>query len=217
MSATARQANGVGRTFGGRRAPIAAVSSATVSLRDDGTCTGIVGGPARRVDAGPDARRPGHADLGPITFNGTELRMPCPLQPGCGVPAGPPVRRPGTTSSFDPRRTLRDSVRLPASASSASPGPRQMSRWTTSSTRWGCRSATPTAAVAGLGGQRRRFALARGLIVRPRILICDEVVSRSTCRCRARSSTAPEMCRGAQAGLAFVSTRFRPRRSSPTT
>jgi len=112
-----------------------------------------------------------------------------------------------TTSSFDPRHKLIESVTDP-------------------SVRLRGRSPAEALAVAeetldalGLsrrlaerypgevsGGQRQRFAIARALVVRPRILICDEVVSALDVSVQgAILNLLKDYCETHSAGLVFVS------------
>jgi peptide/nickel transport system ATP-binding protein len=112
-----------------------------------------------------------------------------------------------TTSSFDPRRTLRVSARRPA----------QILRGLSQSEANDELDALIDAvglnpALAdrhpeqASGGQRQRFALVRALIVQPRILVCDEVVSALDISVQGSIlNLIKRYCRDNGAGLVFIS------------
>jgi peptide/nickel transport system ATP-binding protein len=112
-----------------------------------------------------------------------------------------------TSSSFDPRRTLRDAVRLPAQRlrglSRAAADERVDQTLELLSLPPGLADRRP-AEVSG--GQRQRFSLARALVVEPRLLVCDEVVSALDVSVQGSIlNLLKRYCAQQGAGLVFVS------------
>jgi peptide/nickel transport system ATP-binding protein len=112
-----------------------------------------------------------------------------------------------TTSSFDPRRTLRDSVYLPTKVLLGLDDNEANARVDETLDLLGLSHAMADRKPSQVsGGQRQRFALARALVVGPRLLICDEVVSALDVSIQGSIlNVLKRYCRDAEAGLAFVS------------
>jgi peptide/nickel transport system ATP-binding protein len=112
-----------------------------------------------------------------------------------------------TTSSFDPRRSLRASVRRPAQlllGLDRAAADRKVDELFERLELSAALAARYPSEVSG--GQRQRFALARALVVQPRILFCDEVVSALDVSVQgAILNHIKDYCRENSCGLVFVS------------
>lgn len=112
-----------------------------------------------------------------------------------------------TFSSFDPRRTLRDAVATPLRVLRGVRGAEAEAEIREVLALLKLDAAHLDRYPSQLsGGQRQRFSLARSLVVRPRVLLCDEVVSALDVSVQgAVLNMIRDYCETYQVGLGFVS------------
>jgi peptide/nickel transport system ATP-binding protein len=200
----------VSKTFGpSRHRSVVALDDLSLSFESGGPAVGIVGesgsgkSTLARILAGLE--RP---SSGTVSFNGVDLSGVLRGR-SCRLAFRRAVQFVGqdTTSSFDPRRTLREAVRLPLmllNGLDREAADRRVDEMLTLmglSLDYADRRPHQVS-----GGQRQRFAIARGLVVGPRLLICDEVVSALDVSVQGSIlNMLKRYCAESEAGLVFVS------------
>jgi ABC-type glutathione transport system ATPase component len=112
-----------------------------------------------------------------------------------------------TTSTFDPRRTIRDALTTPARLLGGHSPAQADSLVEEVVAEMGLPPALVDRYPAELsGGQRQRMAIARALVVRPGLLVCDEAVSALDVSVQGTVlNLIVRYCREQGAGLVFVS------------
>lgn len=112
-----------------------------------------------------------------------------------------------TTSTFDPLRTLRDAVLQPVLRLTAHTGAAANRLVDETLDQLGLDPALADRRPSEVsGGQRQRFSLARGLVVAPQVLVCDEVVSALDVSVQGRIlNLVKDLCDERGTGLVFVS------------
>ncbi|MCU1527958.1 MAG: Oligopeptide transport ATP-binding protein OppF [Frondihabitans sp.] len=172
-------AHDITRVYVGRGSSVTAVEPLDFSL-DPKSAVGIIGesgsgkSTLSRILVGLET-----PTTGSVTFNGT------PIQDLLRSSEGRREFRSAvqyvaqdTSSSFDPRRTLGDAVATPLRVLRGVTGQAATDRLDEIASALRLDPAFYSRLPSAVsGGQRQRFALARALVVRPRILLCDEVVS----------------------------------------
>lgn len=218
------EVSGVSKHFGGRgKARHNAVDNVSVTFGPT-TMMGIVGesgsGKSTLARMMVGLERP---SSGSVTLNGRELTGQLATRAG-RLSARRTLQFVGqdTTSSFDPRRTLRDAVRRPAillNGSAKEAADQDTADKDTADKdaadaqverileRLGLSPAQADRYPSEVsGGQRQRFALARAMVVSPRLLVCDEVVSALDVSVQGSIlNMLKKYCAEEHAGLTFVS------------
>jgi peptide/nickel transport system ATP-binding protein len=170
------RAEGVTKTFGRGHVAVAGVDTTfSVGLR-----TGIVGesgsGKSTLARMLVGLERP---TTGAVTWRGREIAGLLGTRPG-RADFRREVQFVGqdTTSSFDPRHSLRRAVTTSAQRLLGLSDAEAGSRAEATLGRLGIAPHLADRLPGQIsGGQRQRFAIARALVVEPRVLICDEIVS----------------------------------------
>ena len=209
-------ATNVRRNFGSRRAPFVAVDDVSLTVTSSSSI-GIVGesgsgkSTLSRLLVGLDRPTSGSIGLDGVV---TEGRPSAEVGALAASPRGNrQLRRvvqfvgQDTSGSFDPRWTLRQAVRRPAQQLRGLSAAEADAEIDELLVELGLDPATADRHPGQVsGGQRQRFSLARGLIARPRILMCDEVVSALDVSVQgAILNLVKRYCREHRCGLVFVS------------
>jgi ABC-type glutathione transport system ATPase component len=199
---------GVSRRFGNRFHGHLAVDDANLVL-DGSTSLGIVGesgsgkSTMSRMIVGLDT-----PTSGTVTFNGRDLRDVLSSAEGNRT-FRTAVQFVGqdTTSTFDPRRSLMDSLTFPAQKLKGMSRTEAVAAAESTLVEVGLDPALSSRKPSQVsGGQRQRFALARSLVVQPKLLVCDEVVSALDVSVQGTIlNLLKRYCEDHGAGLVFVS------------
>ncbi|GAA1855142.1 ABC transporter ATP-binding protein [Pseudonocardia ailaonensis] len=201
------QFSDVRRSFGGRGGAAHTAVDGVDLLVDSGRRIGIVGesGSGKstvvRMMVGLDA-----PTSGSVTFDGNPVAT-MPTAALRNFRRQVQLVAQDTSSSFDPRRTLRDAIRKPChnllGLDTASADAAIDATLAALSLDPALASRKPHQVS---GGQRQRFSIARALVVRPRIIVCDEAVSALDVSVQGSVlNLLKEHCEAHDAGLVFVS------------
>jgi peptide/nickel transport system ATP-binding protein len=197
---------GVSKFFGSRRSRVTAVDDVSFTV-DSTSMVGVIGesgsgkSTLARLMVGLD-----EASIGTVSFNGRDIAL-LSRSERLDFRRSVQMVAQDTSSSFDPRLTLRDALRAPAqhlcdmTKEQADDRADRVLELVSLSPSMANRRPNEVS-----GGQRQRFALARALVVEPRLLVCDEVVSALDVSVQGSIlNLLKRYCREHSAGVVFVS------------